>query len=49
MHGVLLFLPRDIYPQMLSTTVMTGGFPFGQAVLVLGLLGILACLGGAGD
>jgi manganese transport protein len=45
--GVLLFLPRDIYPQMLSTTVMTGGFPFGRTALILGLLGMFACLGGA--
>ena len=45
--GVLLFLPHDIYPQILSTTVMTGGFPFGRTALLLGLLGMLACLGGA--
>jgi manganese transport protein len=45
--GVLIFLPRDIFPQMLSTTVMTGAFPFGPTALVLSLLGMLACLGGA--
>jgi manganese transport protein len=45
--GVLLFLPHDIYPQMLSTAVMTGGFPFGRTALIVGLLGMLACLSGA--
>src|SRR5437763_8760035 len=26
--GVLIFIPRDVFPQMLSTTVMAGAFPF---------------------
>src|SRR5204863_923184 len=32
--SVLIFMPRDIFPQMLSTTVMTGAFPFGRTALV---------------
>ncbi len=45
--GVLVFLPRSIFPEMLSTTVMAGAFPFGQKVLVLALMGVMACLAGA--
>jgi manganese transport protein len=45
--GVLVFMPRGIFPDILSTTAMAGAFPFGQKALVLALLGTLACLGGA--
>jgi Mn2+/Fe2+ NRAMP family transporter len=45
--GAILFLPRGIFPEMLSTTVMAGAFPFGQKALVLALLGAMACLSGA--
>jgi manganese transport protein len=45
--AVVLFLPRGIFPQLLSTTAMAGAFPFGQKALVLALVGILACLAGA--
>src|SRR5215831_1866376 len=45
--AVLVFLPRDIFPQMLSTTIMTGALPFGRKALLLALLGTMACLGGA--
>jgi Mn2+/Fe2+ NRAMP family transporter len=45
--GVLVFLPRGIFPDMLSTTAMAGAFPFGQKALVLALLGVSACLAGA--
>ena len=47
MLGALLFLPHQIFPQMLSTVVMAGTFPFGHKALVLALLGITACIGGA--
>jgi manganese transport protein len=45
--GAIVFLPRGIFPEMLSTPVMAGAFPFGQKALVLALLGCLACLSGA--
>jgi Mn2+/Fe2+ NRAMP family transporter len=45
--GVLIFLPRGIFPQMLSTAAMAGAFPFGEKALVLGLCGVIACLAGA--
>jgi Mn2+/Fe2+ NRAMP family transporter len=45
--GVLIFLPRGIFPQMLSTAAMVSAFPFGERALVLGLCGVIACLAGA--
>lgn len=45
--GALLFLPRAIFPNTLSTTILAGAFPFGQKALVLALIGTLACLSGA--
>jgi manganese transport protein len=45
--GALIFLPRAIFPELLSSTVLAGAFPFGRMALMLALLGILACLGGA--
>jgi manganese transport protein len=45
--GVILFLPRGIFPEMLSTTIMAGAFPFGGKALLVAILGALACLGGA--
>lgn len=45
--GALVFLPREIFPQMLSTTTMAGAFPFGKKALVLALIGTLACISGA--
>jgi Mn2+/Fe2+ NRAMP family transporter len=45
--GAVIYLPRRIFPDLLSTAVFAGAFPFGQKVLVLALLGTLACIGGA--
>ena len=45
--GALVFLPRGIFPQVLSTTTMAGAFPFARKALVLALLGTLACISGA--
>lgn len=45
--GVILFLPRGIFPEILSTTTMAGAIPFGRKALTLALLGTLACLCGA--
>ena len=45
--GALVFLPRGIFPQLLSTTTMAGAFPFARKAVVLALLGTLACISGA--
>jgi len=45
--GALVFLPRGIFPQVLSTTTMAGAFPFGKKALLVALLGTLACISGA--
>lgn len=45
--AAVLFLPREIFPQALSTTIMAGAFPFAQKALVIAMLGALACLCGA--
>ena len=45
--GALIFLPRGIFPQTLSTTIMAGAFPFRQKALILALLGAFAAIAGA--
>src|SRR5256885_1936607 len=45
--GALVFLPRAIFPQVLSSTTLTAALPFAQKALVLALLGTLACISGA--
>ena len=45
--GALVFLPRGIFPEILSTTTMAGAFPFAKKALVLALIGTLACISGA--
>jgi manganese transport protein len=45
--GALLFLPRVIFPELLSTTTLAGAFPFAQKALLTALLGTLACIAGA--
>jgi manganese transport protein len=45
--GAMLFLPRGIFPNLLSTTTLAGAFPFAQKALVAALLGTLACITGA--
>lgn len=45
--GALIFLPRHIFPDLLSTAVFAGAFPFAQKALLLSLLGVLACIAGA--
>src|SRR5207248_1060916 len=44
--GALLFLPRAIFPETLSTAIMAGAFPFGHRALILALLGTLECFVG---
>jgi Mn2+/Fe2+ NRAMP family transporter len=45
--GAILFLPHHIFPQLLSTTILAGAFPFATKGLVLALFGAMACIGGA--
>ena len=45
--GVLVFLPREIFPEILSTTIVAAGFPFSRKALILAMVGVIACLGGA--
>jgi manganese transport protein len=45
--GAILFLPRHIFPQLLSTTVVAGAFPFARTGLITALFGAMACIGGA--
>ena len=45
--GALLFLPHHIFPEQLSSAVLTGAWPYGQKILVVACIGTLACIGGA--
>jgi manganese transport protein len=45
--GTMLFMPRRIFPQSLSSAVMAGAFPFTGKALVIAMLGAMACIGGA--
>jgi len=45
--GAILFLHHAIFPQILSTAVFTGAFPFAQKALITAVAGCLACLAGA--
>jgi manganese transport protein len=45
--GALIFLPRPIFPNLLSTAVWTGAYPLAQKALTLSILGALACISGA--
>jgi Mn2+/Fe2+ NRAMP family transporter len=45
--GALIYLPRGIFPDLLSTSIFAGAFPFAQKALVLALFGSLACIAGA--
>ena len=45
--GALVFLPRDIFPDTLSTTILPAALPFGRKALVVAILGVIACLSGA--
>src|SRR5438874_9465129 len=37
--GAVLFLPRNIFPQQLSTAILAGSFPFAKKALVVATLG----------
>jgi Mn2+/Fe2+ NRAMP family transporter len=45
--AVLVLLPRGIFPELLSTAILAGAFPFGKEALIVTLLGTLACIAGA--
>jgi manganese transport protein len=45
--AALVLLPRGIFPELLSTAVLAGAFPFGRKALVVALFGSLACVAGA--
>jgi manganese transport protein len=45
--GALLFLPHQIFPDLLSTSIMAGAFPFASKALTVAMFGSLACIGGA--
>lgn len=46
--GTLIFQPRHIFPELLSTSIFAGAYPFARKTLVVALLGTLACIAGAG-
>jgi Mn2+/Fe2+ NRAMP family transporter len=45
--AVLVLLPRGIFPELLSTAILAGAFPFGKEAIIVTLLGTLACIAGA--
>ncbi len=45
--GAIVFLPRGIFPNTLGTAALVGAFPFGKKALVVALMGMMACIGGA--
>ena len=45
--GALVYLPRAVFPDLLSTAIFAGAVPFAHKALVLALLGTLACISGA--
>jgi Mn2+/Fe2+ NRAMP family transporter len=45
--GAMVFLPRGIFPQILSSSVFAAAIPFAQKTLILALMGTMACISGA--
>jgi manganese transport protein len=45
--GAQVFLPHSIFPDALSTTVIPASIHFGPSVMIVALVGMLACIGGA--
>lgn len=45
--GALVFLPRGIFPDMLSSTAVPVALPLGRPALIIALLGMLAAIGSA--
>jgi hypothetical protein len=44
-RAAIVLYPRGIFPELLSTTILAGAFPFGKGALILALLGSVACEG----
>ena len=47
MLGAIVFLPRAIFPALLSTTVLPVAVPLGQTAMRIALVGILVCVASA--
>src|SRR3954469_17317651 len=45
--GAIVFLPRGIFPDLLSTSALAGALPLGRTSLFVALGGMMACLAGA--
>jgi manganese transport protein len=45
--GAIVFLPRGIFPTTLGTAALVGALPFGKKALIMTLMGMMACIGGA--
>jgi len=45
--GAIVFLPRDIFPDLLSTTALPVALPLGTTALKIALIGIFACVASA--
>jgi manganese transport protein len=45
--GTLIFLPKNVFPELLSTAIFAGAFPFAKTATVIALFGTLACITGA--
>jgi manganese transport protein len=45
--GAIVFLPRGIFPNTLGTAALLGALPFGKKALIMTLMGMMACIGGA--
>lgn len=45
--GAIVFFPRGIFPNAISTTALPAALPFGPRTLEMALVGILVCISGA--
>jgi len=45
--ATIFYLPKGIFPDLLSTTAMAASLPYGRTALLLAMIGILAAVAGA--
>ena len=45
--GAMIYGPRHVFPELLSTAIFAGAYPFAKKAIVIALLGTLACIAGA--
>lgn len=45
--GAMVYRPSHVFPELLSTAIFTGAFPFAKKAIIFSLLGTLACIAGA--